>query len=47
MTPEAKEAKRNYIRKWRKANPDKVRAANERYWLKKAQELQNQQEKNK
>lgn len=47
MTPEAREAMRAYQRRWRKANPDKVKAANERYWLKKAQELQRQQEKNK
>ncbi len=31
--------KREYYRKWRAENPDKVRAANEKYWLKKAEEL--------
>ncbi|HOO05672.1 MAG TPA: phosphatase [Ruminococcus sp.] len=29
-------ARREYYKKWRKANADKVRAANKRYWLKKA-----------
>lgn len=47
MTLEAREALRAYQRRWRKANPDKVKAANERYWLKKAQEIQNEQQKNK
>lgn len=28
----AREARNEYIRKWRKANPDKVREANRRYW---------------
>ena len=36
MTEAAKEAKNKYKREWRKNNPEKVRAANERYWEKKA-----------
>ena len=37
---EAIKAARNaYRREWRKKNPDKVKAAQERYWLKRAQEL--------
>lgn len=37
-----REARRQYQREWRKKNPDKVRAQNERYWQKKGQEyLQN------
>lgn len=28
----AREARNEYIRKWRKANPDKVREINRRYW---------------
>lgn len=32
----AKEMRREYARKWRAKNKDKVKAANERYWLKKA-----------
>jgi hypothetical protein len=33
-------AQREYKRKWREKNPDKVREHNRRYWLKKAEELQ-------
>lgn len=40
MTEEAREARRAYRRAWAKAHPDKVRAQQERYWLKKAQEAQ-------
>lgn len=36
MSPEAKEAKRAYERKWRKENPEKCRAIKQRYWEKKA-----------
>ena len=31
-----KELRRDYQRKWRKRNPDKVRESNRRYWEKKA-----------
>ena len=31
----AKEARREYYRAWRAANKDKVKAINERYWVKK------------
>ena len=30
----------DYQKKWREANPEKYAAAQERYWLKKATELQ-------
>ncbi len=33
------EARREYFRKWRKNNPDKVRKHNESFWRKKAQQL--------
>ena len=33
------EARRAYQKKWRSENRDKVKAANNRYWLKKAAEL--------
>ena len=33
------EAKRMYQREWRAKNPDKVKAAAERHWRKKAAEL--------
>lgn len=32
------QARREYQRRWRKANPDKVREHNRRYWEKKARE---------
>lgn len=38
LTEEARNTKREYERKWRADNPDKVRAKNHRYWEKKAAE---------
>lgn len=35
----ATEARRIYQREWRARNKDKVRASNERFWQKKAAEL--------
>ena len=35
----AREAQRQYHREWRAKNPDKVRAKNQRYWLRKAKKL--------
>lgn len=32
MTDEARAALNAYRREWRKRNPDKVKATNERYW---------------
>ena len=32
-------ARREYYRKWRKANADKVKENNRRYWQKKGEEL--------
>lgn len=44
LTPEqiakAKEAKAAYMRAWRKRNPEKVKAACQRYWAKKAEEAE-------
>lgn len=37
MTEAAKEARREYRRKWAAANPDKVRAQQARYWERQAQ----------
>lgn len=34
----AAEARRAYMQKWRRDNPDKVRAHNERYWARKGEE---------
>ncbi len=33
-----KKLKREYAKKWRDANKDKVKASNERYWAKKAEQ---------
>ena len=40
MDERAKAARRAYIREWQRKNKDKIRAAQERYWLRKAQELE-------
>lgn len=39
------EARRAYAREWRKRNPEKVKAAQERYWLKRAAEIAAKREK--
>lgn len=36
MTDAAKEARRQYKRQWVKNNPEKVKAAQDRYWAKRA-----------
>lgn len=38
MSEAAREARNAYKRKWAKEHPDKVKAANCRYWERKAQE---------
>lgn len=38
MSEAAKLARNAYKRRWAKENPDKVKAANRRYWERKAQE---------
>lgn len=40
-----REARREYQREWRKKNPDKLKAAQDRYWLKKAAEIAAKREK--
>lgn len=42
-----RERQRAYKREWRKKNPDKIKAANERYWLKKAAEVRRMDENGK
>ena len=44
MNEEAKKAAREYMRKWRRENKDKVKQYNERYWAKKAREANGQDE---
>lgn len=39
MTEAAKEARRQYSRRWRKKNPDRVASAQARYWEKRAREI--------
>ena len=38
MTEQAAAARRAYKRKWAKENPDKVKAQQERYWQRKAEQ---------
>jgi len=40
MTDSATKAKREYMRKWRAANKDKVKAHQQKYWERKAAELE-------
>ena len=42
MTEEAKQARREYLRRYRQEHPERVRAAQEKYWTKKAVEMRNQ-----
>lgn len=44
MTDEAREARNAYMREWRKKNKDKVKAARERHWEKKAREANEQEQ---
>ena len=39
MTQEAKKARAAYAREWRRKNPDKQRANQQRYWERKAAEM--------
>ena len=38
MTDEARKARAQALREWRHRNPDKAKAASERYWEKRAQQ---------
>ncbi|ADU23189.1 hypothetical protein [Ruminococcus albus] len=40
---QVKQVQREYYREWRARNKDRVKAANQRYWLKKAQEAKQEQ----
>lgn len=44
MTEQAKAARRAYKREWNQRNKDKVKEAQARYWEKKAQAAQDQQQ---
>lgn len=39
----AAEARRAYKREWARKNPDKIKAQQERYWKKKAAQMQEQE----
>ena len=41
MTDKEREARREYHRRWREANPDKVRAAQMRFWAKQIEKQKN------
>ena len=43
MNDEAKKAKNEYMKEWRKKNKDKIKAAQERYWEKKNKEISNEE----
>lgn len=40
----ALKARRAYQREWKRNNPEKVKAAQERHWLKKAQQMEQEAE---
>lgn len=42
-----REAKRKYQREWRRNNPDKVKAQNDRYWKKRGKDIIDSNETNK
>lgn len=44
ISKEAREARNAYYREWRKKNPEKLKQYQEKYWMKKAQEMQEQEE---
>lgn len=44
LSEEARKARNAYYRAWRKKNPEKSRQHQERYWKKKAKEMQEQAE---
>lgn len=45
MNEQAKEMRRAYKREWNRRNPGKVKAAQERYWSRKAKAAQDLQQK--
>lgn len=44
MDEKAAAARREYKRQWAKANPDKIRAQQERYWKKKAEQAEQEKQ---
>ena len=46
MTEEAKQAKREYEKRWRERNPEKIKAIRRRYWEKKAARAKQEEQRN-
>lgn len=46
LTEAVREAKRQYMREWRKKNPERVKENNRRYWERKAKQLQEKRGEN-
>lgn len=46
LSEAVKKAKAQYHKKWQRENPEKVKAAQERYWLKKAKEIMEKEQNN-
>lgn len=46
MTDEARKAKAEYMKEWRKRNPGKQAEYNNRYWIRKAMEQNNREPTN-
>lgn len=44
MTKSARDAQREYLKQWRKKNPQKVRAYNAAYWERKAKQKEKAEE---
>lgn len=47
MDEKAREAQRAYMKEWRRKNRDKVRESNRRYWARKAEKMQQREEREK
>ena len=47
LSKKEKAARAEYYRKWRVKNPEKVKAAFKKYWLKKAEEMKVEERKEK
>lgn len=43
LTEAAKQARADYMREWRKRNPEKIKELNRRYWERKARKAANEQ----
>ena len=46
LSKEARQARNEYMREWRRKNKDKIKKHQENYWEKKAKESQQEEENN-